>query len=126
MMMEFCPCNSNVLFSECCDPIIKGEVKAQTAEKLMRSRYSAYTISAIEYLITTTHSSQRNLYSPKEMEKWAKESNWQKLEIIHSTENTVEFKAYFLDLKGDSHVHYEKSTFVSENGEWYYLDGVYE
>lgn len=123
---EFCPCGLQKVHSSCCTLVIKGDVKVSSAERLMRSRYVAYTIAAIDYLIKTTYPSQRSLYSPKEMEKWARESNWQKLEILHATENTVEFKAYFKDKHGISHVHYEKSTFAFENEEWYYVDGVYE
>lgn len=125
-MNTFCPCNSKQLFSDCCEAIIKGEIKAESAEKLMRSRYTAYTISDIHYLLKTTHPSQRKHYSPMDMEKWAKESKWQRLEIINATENTVEFKAYYLNRAGEPKIHYEKSTFVFQNGEWLYMDGIYK
>ena len=51
---------------------------------------------------------------------------WQKLEIISSTENTVEFKAYFIDENNVNQVHYEFSTFKQENGSWFYVDGKFK
>lgn len=121
-----CLCGSPITFSKCCEPIINKKNKAETAEQLMRSRYTAYTLSNIDYLIATTHPSERGNYSPGDMEKWAKDNDWQGLEIIQTTTNTVEFKAYFIDSKGKKQVHHEKSTFVMENGNWYYFDGVYD
>src|SRR6478609_9865033 len=92
-----CYCGSGQTFENCCKPYIIGVNKPSSAETLMRSRYSAYVTSAIDYLLKTTAASEREYYSREEMLKWASESKWEKLEIINATENTVEFKAYFLD-----------------------------
>ena len=35
---DLCPCGSGKEYSECCEPIIKGKVKAPTAEACMRAR----------------------------------------------------------------------------------------
>jgi SEC-C motif-containing protein len=122
----FCPCGSNDLFSNCCQPKIEGKQKANTSEELMRSRYSAYAISAIEYLIETTYKTIRKDQSYKEIEQWSKENRWQKLEVLKSTENTVEFKAYFLDDSKKQQIHHEKSTFIFENGSWFYSKGEFK
>ncbi len=124
-LKKSCPCSSGNLFNNCCEPFINGRLKPQTAEQLMRSRYSVYTIQAIDYLLKTTHASQRGLYSPKEMKKWATESTWQKLEIINVTETTVEFKAHFLNNDKVYQVHHEHSRFILEEGKWYYINGEY-
>ncbi|MNR50520.1 hypothetical protein D3C85_1700470 [compost metagenome] len=58
--------------------------------------------------------------------KWATANKWQKLEIISATENTVEFKAYFIDESNNNQVHYEFSTFKKENGSWFYVDGKFK
>jgi uncharacterized protein YchJ len=121
----FCHCGSLSLFSTCCEPIIKGEVKVDSAEKLMRSRYSAYAISDAEYLMETSHSALRKQQNIKDIKKWADENKWQKLEVFNVTETTVEFKAYFLDSSKQQQVHYEKSTFILEDGKWLYLSGVF-
>jgi SEC-C motif-containing protein len=124
-MKKNCFCGSDVSFSQCCGPIIAGHVHAASAEKLMRSRYSAYVTTAIDYLIATTHASKRVFLDRKEIEHWAKSNVWQRLEIVSADTFTVEFNAFFKDKKGKTQVHHEKSTFVFEEGRWYYLDGVF-
>jgi SEC-C motif-containing protein len=54
-----CHCGSLSNYSQCCEGYIKGVKKAPTAEKLMRSRYSAYVRQEASYLVATTHSSER-------------------------------------------------------------------
>jgi len=120
-----CPCGTRYAFENCCEPFIKGIQKPATAEKLMRSRYSAYTIGAIDYLLNTTAASERSYYSKDDMLKWASESQWQKLEIINAFGDIVEFKAYFLDQNLQPQIHHERSTFVNEGGQWFYLDGIF-
>jgi SEC-C motif-containing protein len=92
----------------------------------MKSRYSAYATHNVDYLWNTTHVSQRKYYSKEEILHWAKANQWQKLEIISATENTVEFKAYFLDENMLNQVHYEFSTFKQENGSWFYVNGKFK
>ncbi|SHG15119.1 SEC-C motif-containing protein [Flavobacterium fluvii] len=124
--LGLCFCGSAIPFQDCCQKYIDGIEKAPTALALMKSRYSAYVTHQADYLLNTTHSSQRKYYSKSEILNWATANEWQKLEIISSTENTVEFKAYFLDKKKVNQVHYEFSTFKQENGSWFYLDGKFE
>lgn len=123
--MNLCYCNSQKLFKDCCEPYIKGLKKAPTAEALMRSRYSAYANHQADYLVATTHISQRALHSKEDILLWATSNQWQKLEVLKSTLTTVEFKAYYLDQNKQSHVHHEFSTFVQEDGIWFYVDGEY-
>ena len=125
MLQTNCYCGSDRPFDKCCEAYIIGVQKPATAEVLMRSRYSAYVTVAVDYLIETTAASQRKYYSKNDMRIWASESQWQKLEIINATENTVEFKAYFLDKNSLLQIHHEKSNFVNENGNWFYVDGIF-
>lgn len=123
--MDLCYCNSQKLFKDCCEPYIKGIKKAPTAETLMRSRYSAYATHQADYLVATTHSSQRSLHSKEHILLWATSNQWQKLEVLKSTPTTVEFKAYYLDQNKQQHIHHEFSSFVQEDTIWYYVDGDY-
>lgn len=125
MTLKKCYCGSLKSFEECCEPIIKGIQKAATAEILMRSRYSAYATHEADYLLETTHISERKYHSKAEILNWAISNQWQKLEIINAEENTVEFKAYFLDSKFQNQIHHELSTFKLENGSWFYVDGKF-
>lgn len=121
-----CFCGSAIPFQDCCGKYIDGTQKAPTALALMKSRYAAYATQQADYLLNTTHSSQRKYYSKADILHWAAANEWQKLEIISVTENTVEFKAYFLDENKVNQVHYEFSTFIQENGSWFYVDGKFE
>ncbi|MDO8316778.1 MAG: YchJ family metal-binding protein [Flavobacterium sp.] len=125
MIENKCYCGSDKNFQNCCEPIIKGIQKAPTAESLMRSRYSAYVMHQADYLLATTHISERKQYSKSEILLWATSNQWLQLEIIKSTETTVEFKAYFLDSKLQKQIHHEFSTFKFENGSWFYMDGQF-
>jgi SEC-C motif-containing protein len=121
-----CFCGSAIPFHDCCQKYIDGREKAPTALALMKSRYSAYATHHADYLLATTHSSQRKYYSKADILQWATTNEWQKLEIISATETTVEFKAYFLDKNKVNQVHYEFSTFKHENGSWFYIDGKFK
>ena len=125
MTSIYCYCGSDIEFQNCCEPLIKGLQKAATADALMRSRYSAYATHQADYLVATTHISQRKYHTKTEILNWATTNKWLKLEIINTTENTVEFKAYFLDNALQSHIHHELSTFIFENGSWFYVDGKF-
>lgn len=120
-----CYCGSFVSFSECCEPFLITNKTAPTAEKLMRSRYSAYVVQDADYLLTTTHISTRKNHSKSDILEWSKSNNWLKLEIISSAESTVEFKAYYLDNLLHAYIHHEKSRFKFENGKWFYVDGKF-
>src|SRR6478609_8445152 len=123
MIIENCYCGSDKSFASCCNLYISGIEKAPTALALMKSRFSAYDTHQADYLLATTHISERKYYSKEDILKWATSNEWQKLEIISSTENTVEFKAYFKDENNVNQVHYEFSTFKKENDSWFYVDG---
>lgn len=126
-----CHCGSHKSFQDCCEPYIKGIQKAPSAEALMRSRYSAYVAHAVDYLMATTHISQREFHSKKEILHWAKSNKWLKLDIISTAENVVEFKAYYYEILSNQNkifqtqIHHEKSTFIIENGNWFYVDGIF-
>ena len=48
-----CPCGSGQHYAVCCAPLHQGLVMADTAEQLMRSRYSAFARGEVDYLIKT-------------------------------------------------------------------------
>lgn len=131
-MQQNCHCGSKKLFSECCEPFIQGKTIPETAEQLMRSRYSAYATISTKYLMQTTHRSTRKNHNEKDIKAWASTNKWLKLEVIktemgQATDNAgiVEFKAVYMDKKHGLQVHHEKSTFLKEDGRWFYVDGTY-
>ena len=48
-----CPCGSGASYGHCCGPLHQGAQRAATAEQLMRSRYSAFALNQVDYLIAT-------------------------------------------------------------------------
>ncbi len=123
--MKHCYCNSNKPFADCCEPYFKKTSFPITPEQLMRSRYTAYVLQNADYLVSTTHISERKHYSKKAILEWSKSNTWLKLEVIEAYDNIVEFKAYYLNENQQAHVHHEKSTFKKEDNLWYYVDGEF-
>ena len=128
-----CPCGSGKAYAQCCEIAHNNIYSVKTAEQLMRSRYTAFTIDNPEYLHKSHHSSSRP-NSKREREQnaaWAKSVVWLHLDIINKYEGnendktgTVEFKAYFLENNKTNLIH-ENSSFAKENGHWVYIDGCY-
>lgn len=123
--MKSCYCGSSLSFDNCCQIYINGTLKAPTAEALMRSRYSAFASTAIDYLIETTHPSTRKSLKKQELSHWSTSNHWIKLEVLEATETTVQFKAYYLDSQLVPQIHHEFSTFKKESGLWYYEKGTF-
>ncbi len=122
-MDKICFCDSNLNFLVCCEPIVLGFKNPSSAIACMRSRYSAYVIGNIDYLIKSTYPSQRKYYSKKELETWSSENEWLKLEILFHSKDIVEFKAHFFDSNKILTIHHEKSLFKFENENWYFYSG---
>jgi SEC-C motif-containing protein len=49
-----CPCGSGDAFARCCGPLLAGE-PAPSAERLMRSRYTAFARGDAAHLARTWH-----------------------------------------------------------------------
>jgi SEC-C motif-containing protein len=123
--MANCYCGSSEIYENCCEIYIKGIKKPTTAEALMRSRYTAFATGAVDYLVATTHFSTRKSHKKADILDWSKSNQWIKLEVLATTATTVKFKAYYLDHHLKAQIHNEHSTFIFENGNWYYVDGEY-
>ncbi|MEO9570287.1 MAG: YchJ family metal-binding protein [Polaribacter sp.] len=119
-----CPCNTLKLYNDCCKKAHQNIHSVATAEILMRSRYSAFVMANIEYLQKSHHSSTRpSNIEIKEILTWTKSVEWVKLEVLESSENYVEFKAYFYE-NGALNIIQENSFFEKENNHWVYKNGI--
>lgn len=123
-----CPCQSGVKYSHCCEPLIKGKKQAETAEQLMRARYTAYTQIQMDFIEQTHDPKTSQDIDMQGSREWAQTTNWDGLEIIETTQGgvddevgTVEFKATFLTEEGPQ-IHHELSQFHKRDGVWYYSD----
>lgn len=127
--MEQCPCGTGLAYTNCCEPIIKGQRPAETAEALMRARYSAYVKVETDFIFESTHAKHREGYDHIGTKEWAENAEWQGLEIIAATDGgsadttgEVEFIARFSE-KGEPRVHHELGLFKKENETWFFTDG---
>ena len=66
---ENCPCCSGLKFNNCCLPYHEGAIPP-SAEKLMRSRYSAYSLCLPDYIVATTHPTKRKTIQREEVIEW--------------------------------------------------------
>lgn len=119
-----CPCSSNKKYTGCCGRYVNGVEAAPTAEALMRSRYTAYTLNREDYLLATWHHSTRPASLDLATEPRCK---WLGLEIKRNEQPepdraVVEFVARY-KVGGRAHRLHEVSRFVREAGRWFYVDG---
>ncbi|MFK7794767.1 MAG: YchJ family protein [Gammaproteobacteria bacterium] len=123
-MNSLCPCGKAKPLDQCCGLFHSGKQYAKTPEQLMRSRYSAYALGGLgEYLLNTWHPA---MVKDLKAESLSENSQmWVKLEVLSKTqksdEGTVEFKAYFINEKGNEEILYEKSYFQRISGKWLYV-----
>ncbi len=126
-MTALCSCQSGLNYTDCCEPFHQNHAIPQTAEQLMRSRYCAYVMKNIDYIVATTAPNQQVLLDKKGLLDWAKTTKWTGLEIVShiptlsKTHSTVEFNAFFATENGEQ-VHHETSLFVKINARWYFVD----
>jgi SEC-C motif-containing protein len=123
-----CPCGSSKSLANCCLPYIQGLQKAPTAESLMRSRYTAHVVQAIDYLWETWDKAQRRRSSREDVRAWAATCEWLGLEIIATdkggdadSQGLVSFIAHFRQ-DGQTREHREISLFKRTSGHWVYVD----
>lgn len=120
-----CPCGGG-LYDECCKILHDGKPAAD-AKQLMRSRYTAFCLRNVDYIIATTAPAQQPFLDKSALSAWADEMNWVGLDVISHTPKVgkhhaqVHFCAYFDNGQGKQ-VHDELSTFVKTDGVWYFLD----
>lgn len=125
--MNPCPCGGGD-YAKCCG-IYHAGAAADSAERLMRSRYSAYVLGLSGYVYATWHASTRPALNELELDAGSK---WLGLEVkqevkqheANSDGATVEFVARY-KLDGRAHRLHEISRFVREGGQWSYLDGSF-
>ncbi|MFA9488006.1 MULTISPECIES: YchJ family protein [unclassified Mannheimia] len=125
--MTTCNCQSGKNYTECCEPFHLKAKMPETTEQLMRSRYSAYTLVNIPYIVETTVPSQQKFLDQVAMKAWGENTKWAGLEIIKHLPNLskihsqVEFKAFF-ETEDGVKAHHELSLFVNISDKWYFVD----
>lgn len=120
-----CPCGSGKPYAACCGAIHDGRRPAATAEKLMRSRYSAFALGLTDYLVQTWHPSTRppTVDLDPTME-------WTGLVVEATTggsawedDGTVRFAASWRRGRHEGKLR-ETSRFALLDGRWVYVNGT--
>lgn len=129
-MSRPCPCTSKKPYDRCCGPFHAGTAAPETAELLMRSRFSAYALGKVDYLIATRPEARRAEENREELATYCKSIQCVGLKIVAKEKGgkaddtgIVTFHVS-LQANGRRTLHIETSTFVREQGKWVYLDGV--
>jgi SEC-C motif-containing protein len=121
-----CHCGQALPYKDCCGRFISGRELPQTAELLMRSRYSAFVEQDEAYLLDTWHPATR----PSRV-RFNPAQRWLGLSIRQrdagkagDETGTVEFVARF-KVGGKGRRLHETSRFETIDDRWYYRDGTH-
>ncbi|WP_149185079.1 YchJ family protein [Streptomyces sp. TRM49041] len=122
-----CPCGLTAAYAECCGRLHTGDATAPTAERLMRSRYSAFVVRDEPYLLRTWSPATR----PRAVDL-DPGTRWTGLEILDTTDGTlfhttgtVTFAAHYTH-GGEPGTLRERSRFEKTDGRWVYVDGTFD
>ena len=124
--MKYCPCGTEFPYTDCCGPLIRGASPADTAEDLMRSRFTAFAKGLWDYIEETRYP------DGQELSAWYKTKflhdgiSWTKLNILDAKngdvsdeEGEVSFIAHYIE-NGEGKTLQEVSHFIKQDGKWYY------
>lgn len=110
-----CPCHSGNEYEQCCKPYHDGQ-NAPTPEKLMRSRYSAYALSLVDYILKTQEEK-----TPKEqLLDFCHNTEFRDLKILKVEPAHVTFHATLFQHAHDVSFT-ERSLFEKRGEEWIYI-----
>ena len=130
---SICPCGSLKKYKKCCKIFHDNIKNPSNALELMKSRFSAFTFLRSDYIIKTTHQQNCDFsldtFSWRDdIEKFSKNTNFEKLEILDFIDGEIEsfvtFKATLFQNKKDISF-IEKSRFLKESNIWLYVDGEF-
>lgn len=124
-----CPCDAQNLYATCCGRFLDGQMVPDSAQALMRSRYTAYTLGKIEFIQKTMCGPAAKNFNPVDAKRWASNAQWKRLKILrdfpHPTapdRHYVEFVADYI-AQNKKHRLQELSEFQRIDGHWFYVDG---
>ena len=121
-----CPCHSGQPYKGCCRPLHKGRA-ASNPTQLMRSRYAAYAMGNVDYILRTTHPDSPHhradhLEWRADVRAFCESTEVLGLAILDSTDTTTSFRATLRQGARDASFS-EKSLFRLHQDRWTYLSG---
>lgn len=128
--LNLCPCGSGQSYQNCCGQYHSGIAVPETAEQLMRSRYTAYVNSNSSYLIDTLHPEKHTGNLGNELRESFKGIIWTGLQInelsdggVDDEVGTVSFSAFYETSDGAFRMD-ENSLFTRVGGQWFYKESL--
>ncbi|MBI3873542.1 MAG: SEC-C domain-containing protein [Arcobacter sp.] len=127
-----CPCGSKLKYKKCCQPFHNGKLP-NSALLLMKSRYSAYSLGLLKYIIKTTHNENSDFSEDLEIwgndiKEFCKNTNFLGLKILDFRDGQdmafVTFEAS-LTSNNENIGFIEKSKFYKVSNIWLYHSGEF-
>ena len=128
-----CPCGSDIKYKKCCALFHKGKLP-ETALELMKSRYSAYVVKDVKYIINTTDVNNPD-FTP-ETQQWASDieefcnnSEFKSLKVLEFIDGDyIAYVKFYVNLyiQNQDQSFTEKSEFVKVDNKWLYKNATFE
>ena len=127
-----CPCGAGDKYKRCCRPLHRGE-PAGSPERLMRSRYAAYAVGEVRYIVDTTHPDGPHWRPDRDawieqIWRFSRATRFVGLKVLEagldaSGDPFVTFEAKLVQASKDASF-CERSVFRMQQGRWKYFDGA--
>lgn len=125
---DACPCGWGRKYKKCCGALHAG-APAGSPEALMRSRYTAYAIGNVPYLVATTHPDSPHrepdvVAWADDLRRYCAAITFESLTIFEASETGDTGKVHFearLRQGHTLHTMTERSAFLKVDGRWSYL-----
>lgn len=132
IMSSECPCHSKKPYATCCKPYHDKIRLPENALLLMRSRYSAYALSLVDYIVQTTHPTnslfkKSPLAIKSDILHFCEETQFIGLDILDFTDGTTKAYVTFTVhlIQGGKNTGFtEKSLFLKRDKKWLYVQGT--
>jgi len=131
-----CPCASGRRLKRCCGPYHAGR-PAPSPEALMRSRFSAYALGDVDYIVATTDPEGDAFQHPEatwrpQIDAFCRQTRFVRVRILGTGDlpaqgsHPMAFVRFRAELTqgGQDASFEEKSRFRQVDGRWLYRDGL--
>ena len=131
LQFKLCPCTSGLTLSACCEPYLSGAHEPPNAVALMRSRYSAYALGEVAWLLRSLHHTHPDHQRPPalvlhDLAKACRDFKYRGLWILDHASSPPAAQVLFLVRlyeKGKDRSFVERSEFLHDGRGWRYHDG---
>jgi len=123
-----CDCGSGIAFANCCAVVWQHGGSTDSAERVMRARYTAYARGNIEFVQLTTLPIQQSRLDLAQITAWSVQTEWLGLQVlshqlsVHSAQHAWVVFSVSCRENGQPYTHHERSAFVKDAVSWRFID----